>query len=601
MSQSTDRPLRAWIAPALIVLTALLVYGCTLDIPFYLDDQWNLLSNPSVRNWRDMFSVLAPPVGADEINLARRPFINLTFAFNYALDGYAPAGYHAFNIAVHILNGLLLYALLRRVLRGPGQDSELVRAAPILSALAALLWVAHPLNTAAVNYVNQRTELLTAFFTLATLYALHRSTTSSRPLAWKALGVGACGLGMACKEVMAVVPVLALVYDRIFLAGSWRDVFRRRKGFYAALFGTWGLLGVFLLRFSGATGGLLWRPYLLTQAWALNRYIKLAFWPHPLVFDYGVVLIHDLAAVWSAGLAVLVLIALSVALLFKAPGMGFLGLAFFLILAPTSSVNPVIGQTVAEHRMYLPLIPLIVAVLLAGWWFTRADRKLQRGVALALLLLVPVYGMAARRRNEVYRDPIRLWTDTIAAWPENDRAHNNLGTLLMKAGRIREGLAALEASVRLNPRNAKAWYNLGLTQYYVGRQEDAVSSYRQALALRPDAAAALGNMARALLSLGRADEAGPAAQRAAQLRPDDYRLFLLLGDIAYRAGRQDEAVQLIETAANLARQKGQPGPVLEMLSSRAQSYRNREPFEVVHPPGRIRVDEVILDHHDMAR
>ncbi|MBP7830788.1 MAG: hypothetical protein KA248_12825, partial [Kiritimatiellae bacterium] len=347
-----------WIAPALIVFIAVLVYGRTLDIPFYLDDEWNLLANPSVRDWRDWFSVLTPPPIKEEwITLARRPFINVTYAFNYALGGYHPAGYHLFNIAVHILNGLLLYALLMRTLRGRGQEADLARAAPLLAALAGLLWIVHPLNTAAVNYVNQRTELLTALFTLATLYAVQRSTTSGQPLAWKALGVGACGLGMGCKEVMAVVPVLALAYDRIFLAGSWRELFLRRKGFYAGLFATWGLLFVFMLRDPVRQGPESWWPYLMTQAWAVNRYVKLAFWPHPLVFDYGMVLVNHLAVVWPAGLAILFLAVLSGVMLFRMPGVGFLGLAFFLILAPSSSVNPVLGQTIAEHRMYLPLIP----------------------------------------------------------------------------------------------------------------------------------------------------------------------------------------------------------------------------------------------------
>ncbi|MBP7830417.1 MAG: tetratricopeptide repeat protein [Kiritimatiellae bacterium] len=601
MSPSTDRTRRAWLAPALIVLTGLLVYGHTLDIPFYLDDHWNLLTNPSVRNWRDVFSVLTPPVGTDELTLARRPVINIAHTFNYALGGYHPAGYHVFNITVHILNGLLLYALLMRTLRGRGQEADLARATPVLAALAVLLWLTHPLNTAAVNYVNQRTELLTAFFTVATLYAVQRSTTSRRPLAWKALGVGACGLGMGCKEVMAVVPMLALAYDRIFLAGSWRELFRRRKGFYAGLCATWGLLFLFMLRDPIRHGGANWWPYLMTQAWALNRYIKLALWPHPLVFDYGVVLIQDPAAVWSAGLAILALLSLSVVLLFKAPGMGFLALAFFLILAPSSSINPVLGQTIAEHRMYLPLFPLILAVLLAGWWFTRNDRKFQRGLALALLVLIPVYGTAAWRRNEVYRDPIRLWTDTVAQWPQNSRAHNNLGTLFLQAGRVDEGIASFKRAIQSGPTGYGAWYNLGLTQQFAGRYEEAIVSYRKALEFRADAPPVLGNLARLLLALDRAAEAEPYALRALPLRPDDYRLRLLLADLNARMGRTEEAARHIEAAATLAAQKGQPAGVMNLLAARAEEYRQGKPYKPPHPPDLVREHEMILDQHDMTR
>jgi len=111
---------------------------------------------------------------------------------------------------------------------------------------AALLWTLHPLQTESVTYIVQRAESLMGLFYLLTVYCFIRGAgaDSRRHRLWFALCVAACLLGMATKEVMASAPLIVLLYDRIFVAGSFREAWRQRWGLHVALAATWLLLVV---------------------------------------------------------------------------------------------------------------------------------------------------------------------------------------------------------------------------------------------------------------------------------------------------------------------------------------------------------------------
>src|SRR5204862_3798014 len=86
-----------------------------------------------------------------------------------------------------------------------------------------------------------------------------------------------------------------LFFDRTFFAGTLLEAWRRRRGFYVALAGTWLLLAWLVAQTGGNRGGsvgfgvgVAWWEYWLTQFTAVARYLWLSIWPQPLVFEYGV-------------------------------------------------------------------------------------------------------------------------------------------------------------------------------------------------------------------------------------------------------------------------------------------------------------------------
>jgi len=157
-------------------------YANTFQAPFVLDDWNNILDNPFIR-WTQLdlesvrFTVSNSPLA--------RPVAYLTFAANHWLGGYAVAGYHAVNLAIHLANAFLVYALARLTLRRLALLSQQASPAPPASMIpwlalaAALVFVAHPLQTQSVTYIVQRMNLLCAFFYLAALIAFIRGRLSA--------------------------------------------------------------------------------------------------------------------------------------------------------------------------------------------------------------------------------------------------------------------------------------------------------------------------------------------------------------------------------------------------------------------------------------
>src|SRR5438034_6236593 len=187
---------RSWRA-VVIVLAGSLAYLNGVSTPFLFDDMPSVVDNEQirdVRHWGDLWNILIP---APSSPVSARPLVNLSFAINHATGGFEVSGYHAWNIAVHSLCGVVLFALIRRTLRLPGLPAAVGQRASHLGFAAALIWTLHPLNSEVVDYVTQRSESMMALCYLLTLYASLRATGR-----WPWVAVVSCLLGMACKESM---------------------------------------------------------------------------------------------------------------------------------------------------------------------------------------------------------------------------------------------------------------------------------------------------------------------------------------------------------------------------------------------------------------
>jgi protein O-mannosyl-transferase len=529
---------------AVLAGAALAAYGRTLSVPLLFDDLPSIVDNPSIRHLATAF---LPP---GDSTVGGRPVLNVSLAINYAISGTAVWSYHAANLAIHVLAGLVLFGVVRRTRLG-----QMGSSARLLGFCATLLWLLHPLLTESVTYVIQRGESLMGLCYLLTLYFLIRgAAVGGRAAArWYLLCVGACLLGMGTKEVMVSAPLTALLYDRTFLAGSFGEAWRRRRWIYAGLAATWVALPFLVLSTHGRNGsagfgrGVSSWSYALTQFPAIVHYLRLCFWPSPLIFDYGSSLAPVSSRVLLCGLLVGVLVAATVWALVRKPALGFLGFCFFAILAPSSSVVPVITETMAEHRMYLPLVPVIVLAVSA------IQQCLSRGTLPFCVLLAAVLFWATWQRNEVYRSEAGLWSLTADALPTNERAQNNLGNMLAKEpGRLNEAISRFEEAVRLQPGYADAHYNLGVALFKVpGRGNEAIAQYETVLRLEPDHVEAHNNLGNALVSVGRIPEGIAQLEEALRLEPNHAEAHYNLGNALSSLGRAPEAIGQYEETLRL--------------------------------------------------
>ncbi|HEX7598176.1 MAG TPA: hypothetical protein VF518_08170, partial [Polyangia bacterium] len=310
------RPRKIWGAVGLLVAAIVAAYANSFHGPFLFDDVPSIIENQSIRSLGSLQVLAAPP---DAITTAGRPVVNLSLAINYAIGGLAVEGYHVVNLALHILAALALFALVRRTLLLPTLSAQFGAAATGLALAVALLWAVHPLQTESVTYVVQRAEAIVGLFYLLTLYCFLRGATADRGRAWYAAAVGACALGMASKEVMVSAPLVTVLFDRTFLAGSFRESLRRRWRLWLAMAATWALLALLhhLSRNRGGSAGFglgmtAW-AYARTQFGCIMHYLRLTVWPTPLVLDYGYPIARTAAEIVPYALGVFVLIAATVA------------------------------------------------------------------------------------------------------------------------------------------------------------------------------------------------------------------------------------------------------------------------------------------------
>lgn len=529
---------------AAIVVAACLAWANSFSGPFVFDDRPAVLTNPTLGR---ISTALVPP--ADGGTVSGRPLVNLSLALNRTISGTDVWSYHAFNLAVHLCTALLLFGVVRRALSSgalacvgsPGPAERLTwdeDAATPVAFSAALVWAVHPLQTSAVTYIVQRAESLMALCFLLTLYGFVRGTLArgregrEGGAFWLTVSVAACAAGMAGKEVMAAAPVVVLLFDRTFLSGTVRAAWRARSRYYAALGATWLLLAwlVFANGSRAGTAGLgtSVQPldYALTQCAAIVHYLKLALWPTGFVFDHGTAVVTDLATVWpQAILVVMALVASCVAHLRRRP-VGFFAFAFFLILAPSSSFIPIATQTVAEHRLYLPLAFVTTALAVAVYrWAGR------RVWVVAIALAVPL-ASGTHLRNRDYETALALWSDTVAKRPDNARARVHLGNSLVQAGRPEEALAQFQAALQLRPNDSETHSNLATVLAALGRTEEALSHHERAIHIAPESFAARLNFANTLTRAKRASDAVvhfAAAERLGTLdAPSHYNYGVVL-------------------------------------------------------------------------
>jgi tetratricopeptide (TPR) repeat protein len=549
------------LAALMVVLSAVTVYRNSLSGPFIYDDAPSITNNPTIRHLWPLAPVLSPPTVA---GVGGRPLVNLSLAINHALGGSAVRGYHLLNLSVHVLAGLALLGVTRRTLRlrsrpprsrveGPARPQPEIRrrldaAALPLALAAAVLWTVHPLQTEAVTYVSQRTESLMGLFYLLTLYAFIRGTESS-PGLWHSLAVAACLAGVACKEVMVTAPLLVLMYDRTFVAGSFREAWRRHWRMYLGFAGTWLVLGLLMTGLShrgvGYGLGATWWAYGMTECQVVMRYLALAVWPHPLVLDYGPDLESRITIIAPYAALLAGLVAATIVGVWRRPVLGFFGVWFFAILAPASSVVPVAVQPMAEHRMYLPLAAVLAAGA-AGLYILAGRRSLVIGLALGA-----GWGCLTLQRNETYRTELAIWADTVAQAPDNARAHNNLGLILFQAGRLDEALDHYEQAVRLKPGYADGQGNYGCALFRAGRIPEALDHLETALRIRPDSAEANYNLGNALFQLGQREEGIALCETALRLDPDSAEAHYNLGNMLYQDGRREEGSRHYQNALQL--------------------------------------------------
>jgi protein O-mannosyl-transferase len=549
-----------WLVAAAIAMVAIAAHWPSIDGEFLFDDVGEIAENRSIRSlwppWRPMF---------EGGSLPHRPIPSYTFAVNYALHGLDPRGYHAVNIAIHLVNGWLTWWVLRWIGRRAGSGCDAVpgsgragsAAGDWIALAAAALWLVHPLTTQAVDYIYQRMELLGATAILATVAAFLRSVDARQPAAWQAAAVGVCGLGMLCKETVVAAPLVVLLLDWLVVRHDadrpWRALgtaLRTDGRFLAALFATFGVAAWVVLvqkdRFGELAAPVTDRwTYAVNQPLIMLDYLRRAVWPAGLCLDHYRQPVASRFMLAAGLMALAAAATVAVASLSRAPLVTLGITAFVVLLGPTSSFLPV-NDLMVEHRMYLPLAVVVAGCVAGGWqaasrWGERFGQRLAipLGVALFLALAATTF-----LRSGVFATRYGMWQDVTTKAPENPRAWAGLADELVKRGNLDASLAALDKSIALAPDAQTAHVLRSNVLLAAGRPEAALAAAERAIAVDSVRSRGFTRRAAALVDLGRFDEAAAACQRAVERDAADVVALRLLSEALVRTGRNGGAVEV---------------------------------------------------------
>jgi hypothetical protein len=544
----------------LIALVGLLAYSNTFNSPFMWDEKDFIVNNPIVKDL-DFFVHPSKAEGLELYDALKRRYVGFfTFALNYRLHGFDVRGYHAFNLAVHISNALLVYLLLVLTFRTPFmKESALKEHSKYIALFSALLFVAHPVQTEAVTYVFQRLASLVAFFYLLSLvlyikWRLRKDagqagmTKCETPSGEKYLSFPLVGnlslylvsllsavLAMKTKENAFTLPVMISLYEFFFFEGP----FKRRMFRLSPLLLTMAIIPLTLADFDpGAIGPAMSgytdisrQDYLFTQFRVIVTYIRLLFVPVNQNIGYDYPLFHSLftpevlaSAVFLSAIFISAIYAAHRAKRGRAEVrlIGFGVLWFFLTLSVESSIIP-IPMVINEYRLYLPSIGISGALttglfMLAG---KRESTTFRRLVFPVMCVTVIVLSVTAYSRNNVWRSKISLWEDTVKKSPMNASGHINLGNAYKKQELFYKAINEYFTAIKLKPNDAEPYFNLGNLYFNKGFFDKAINNYLTAVELKPDYVQAYNNLGLAYYNKGFTELAIKNYQKALELNPDD--------------------------------------------------------------------------------
>jgi tetratricopeptide (TPR) repeat protein len=563
---------------ALLAGAVLFVYAQVGGFGFVgLDDNSYVSDNPHVMSGLTASGIAWAWTTSTETHWA--PLTFMSFMLDAQVGGPGPRLFHLTNLALHLLNTILLFFVLARM-----------TGCAVRSGLVAALFAVHPLHVESVAWITERKDVLSGLFWFLALWAYARYVETRSPWRYAAVAL-AYILGLLSKSMIVTLPAVLLILDfwplkrfagappeprarvskKAARAGAatvspatvappaapaWRRlVLEKAPLALLALPVSWiawrgqsgsGTLGTFdqyPIGMRAANGLVSSGMYLWQTIWPSGLAVPYPYWPESLT---------TLRVAAAAG----VFAALSaLALLTARTRPWFLTgwLWYLVVLLPVSGIVQAGSQSRADRYTYLPLVGIFVMVV---WGAAEAlapvlsIRPRARVVALVVAAgLVAVLAMAARVQAGYWKSTETLFTRALAITDRNAVAENGLGLLLLERGDVEEALAHFLRAVSYWPSYAEAHVNAASALLRLGRSQEAADHYAAADRTRRPDTRVLVRLGAALLDAGQPEKAIEPLTRAVQMEPGNANINAQLGAALARTGRGEEALVYLAAAA----------------------------------------------------
>jgi len=569
---------RSYIVLGIFFLIGSGIYLNALDNPFEYDDELYIEKNLNIRDTGNIPKFfVSPRLSTSEPGRAfhYRPFVVSSYALNYALGGLNPVGFHLVNLWFHVGTAFLLFLLIKYLLvetmtfpstHGPGGEKETGWSSPgFLAAIAAgLIFLVHPFNSEAVNYVTARSSVMSGFFYILSFYCWvrFRSARACPPSGADYKGrryvssLLAFAAGMLSKEVVITLPLALWFYDHYF----WRDrvktsLFSRYIFYFPFLL---MVLIPYLLMRMFSFGKILpsFRRSITTQLFTelpvIVKHWQMFIWPKGLSLVHDVNIYRELTMpVFLSLVLVLIFIALAFYLLRLRPArwrlVSFFMFWFIIVLLPTIIIP--LNAIFQENRGYLAIASFAV---IAGIFFGIMKERMNRLIPIGVIaLLVVAYAAATVQRNAVWDNEIRLWKDVVEKAPNSGAGYAALSAIYREKGDLYLSLETAKRGIARDPNHFYTRNSLGRTYYMLGDIERAIQEYERSISIDPKQFVIWNELALLYVKKGDLASSEKILRGAVERWPNMPPLYYNLGVVLMGEGENGEAIAFFREALRL--------------------------------------------------
>lgn len=454
---------KEWLALlSLLLIAVVLVYYPGLSGPYVLDDGENLLANEAIAI-RDLRPATLYNAAISSGEPLLRPLASLTFALNYYMaGGFEPSfSFKLTNVLIHLLNTILLFFLVRSMVRAPALASISSINRDRFAILAAAMWGLHPIQLTSVLYIAQRMNSLAAFFVLAGLLVfvhgrLALADKRRRGLAAMAGGMMLGLIGVTAKENAALIPLLAISMEYTLFRQSGLPAATQKKSniVYSFAIGipAFVILAYLLYHPQLITGTYIERDFtlverVLTQARVLWYYISLLLVPsieRLALFHDDIVISRGLLSPLTTLPALIGIALIAGFALARAGRYPILAFSVLWFLAGHVLESSIIGlEMVYEHRNYLPSIGPIIGIAAGLIRLVDQTKSAPKKLWLFMPLIAIVLALATWRLSTIWADIDSLADHTVQHHPDSARAMEFAASAKIADGDYAQGMRYL--------------------------------------------------------------------------------------------------------------------------------------------------------------
>jgi tetratricopeptide (TPR) repeat protein len=546
-----DEPKYRWLGAGILVILSVLIYSNAFTASWQLDDYYTIVDNVLIRSIRNVSAWW---------NFAQnRPVATFSFVLNYHFFQLDLVSYHVVNLLIHLMNTSLVWWLCMLIFMSPGMEGNKLK--PYRHEIAfftALLFVVHPLATASVTYIIQRTAALAALFYILSVALYLRARLIGKITPKSVILILLAGistlLAVKTKENTFTLP-FAIIVTEVFLLQ--KQLFKgNTKKLWVILGISLVLLAIVALPFYRTFTGI--KPimpslgktpvivtplnYLLTQFSVIVKYIQLLIFPVSQNVDYDWPMVDTMLSIRTMGsfLILMAIAGLAVYLYNKQRLISFGIFWFFITLAVESSFIP-LADMIFEHRTYLPSVGFFLVISYTVFYLlANKNKALILGVFSVMVLF---YSFKTYERNKIWKTGVSLWTDVIEKSPGVTRPLLNRGFAFARLEQWDNAIADYTRAIEIDSvYNYEAFSKRAIAYGNVGQWEKAINDCNKAISLEPKLVKAYYNKGVAHASLGKLEEAIADFTEVLKLDPNFEKVNYQRGALYMQLGIYDKAL-----------------------------------------------------------